>query len=40
VEASTHHATDALAAAICHLHSALPRHAAPDAAASRRIAHA
>jgi crossover junction endodeoxyribonuclease RuvC len=40
VEACTHHATDALAAAVCHIHSALPRHAAPHAAASRRIAHA
>lgn len=40
VEASTHHATDALAAAVCHIHSALPRHAAPHAAASRRLAHA
>lgn len=40
VEATTHHATDALAAAICHIHSALPRHAAPKTSASRRIAHA
>ena len=40
VEATTHHATDALAAAICHLHSAPPRYAAMSLAASRRIAHA
>jgi crossover junction endodeoxyribonuclease RuvC len=40
VEAATHHATDALAAAVCHLHSALPRHSAPHLSASRRIAHA
>jgi crossover junction endodeoxyribonuclease RuvC len=40
VEASTHHATDAMAAAICHLHSALPQRATTSVAATRRIAHA
>jgi crossover junction endodeoxyribonuclease RuvC len=40
VATSTHHATDALAAAICHIHSALPRNAMPHLSASRRIAHA
>lgn len=39
VEATTHHASDALAAAICHLHSGALRRLAPVSAASRRIAH-
>lgn len=40
VEATTHHATDALATAICHLHTALPRRGTTSMAATRRIAHA
>jgi crossover junction endodeoxyribonuclease RuvC len=40
VETTTHHATDALAAAICHLHSGTARHARSFAGGSRRIAHA
>jgi crossover junction endodeoxyribonuclease RuvC len=40
VEMTTHHATDALAAAICHLHSGAARHARAFSGGSRRIAHA